>query len=83
MKECINRRPPDSEKKAKPEEGHEEEQDLARILVEDPCLDIGPPDEDRSSGAQRRGEIIAVVKAREIALHLEQRGFKDSIALRP
>ena len=70
-------------KKAKPEEGHEEEE-LVKVLVEDPCIDIGPPDEDRSSGAhRRRGEIIAVVKAREIALHLEQRGFKDSIALRP
>ena len=56
--------------------------ELVRKLGKDPRLDIGPPDEDRSSGAHRRGEIIAVVKVREIALHLEQRGFKDLIALR-
>ena len=30
-------------KKAKPEEGHEEEE-LVKVLVEDPCIDIGPPD---------------------------------------
>ena len=49
-----------------------------------PASKLDPPRTDPVGRAAEAGggEIIAVVKVREIALHLEQRGF-DSIALNP
>ena len=49
-----------------------------------PASKLDPPRTDPVGRAAEAGggEIIAVVKVREIALHLEQRGF-DSIAFNP